>query len=73
MCADVLQVQLSKIFSWYYPDFGDAKGDRLRFLLQHMPEGPGRDLQQMLAADPSARGIAVQYKPYDWDINAADE
>eukprot|EP00878_Enallax_costatus_P009243 GHUV01009661.1.p1 GENE.GHUV01009661.1~~GHUV01009661.1.p1 ORF type:complete len:515 (+),score=139.91 GHUV01009661.1:157-1701(+) len=67
------KVHLSKIFSWYYPDFGSDKAERLKFLLQYLPERPRQDLQQMLAADPSARGITVQHKTYDWDINAADE
>lgn len=64
---------MSKIFSWYYPDFGGDKAARLKFLLPYLPDGSKQDLQQMLAVDPAARGITVQHKPYDWDINAADE
>lgn len=67
----ILQVRLSKIFSWYYPDFGVDKGDRLRFLLPYLPQEPREALQQMLTADPAARGVTMQHKPYDWSINEA--
>lgn len=65
-----MQVRLSKIFSWYYPDFGADKAERLKFLLPYLPQGSRTELQQMLAADPAAKWITVKHKPYDWGINA---
>ncbi|WIA08629.1 hypothetical protein OEZ85_008058 [Tetradesmus obliquus] len=66
------KVRLSKIFSWYFPDFGADKAARLRFLLPHLPGDKQASLQQLLAADPAAKGISVEHKPYDWTINAAE-
>eukprot|EP00882_Tetradesmus_deserticola_P006685 GHRQ01007038.1.p1 GENE.GHRQ01007038.1~~GHRQ01007038.1.p1 ORF type:complete len:211 (+),score=102.29 GHRQ01007038.1:108-740(+) len=66
------KVRLSKIFSWYFPDFGADKAARLRFLLPHLPEGTRDRLGQLLAADPAAKSISVKHKPYDWTINAAE-
>jgi hypothetical protein len=68
----MLQVRLSKIFSWYFPDFGADKAARLAFLLPHLPADKCASLQQLLDADPAARGISVEHKPYDWTINAAE-
>jgi hypothetical protein len=65
-------VRLSKIFSWYFPDFGGDKAARLRFLLPHLPADKRTSLEQLLAADPAAKGIIVEHKPYDWTINAAE-
>ncbi|KAF6263701.1 hypothetical protein COO60DRAFT_1635064 [Scenedesmus sp. NREL 46B-D3] len=70
--ASAKKVHLSKIFSWYFPDFGADKAARLRFLLPHLPEGKRASLEQLLAADPAAKGISVKHKPYDWTINAAE-
>lgn len=67
------QVRLSKIFSWYYPDFGANKAERLRFLFPYLPVTAKADLQQLLEADPAAHKIKVEHKPYDWSINAAAE
>ncbi|KAF8072648.1 Glutaredoxin [Scenedesmus sp. PABB004] len=69
--AAASKVVLSKIFSWYYPDFGDTKAQRLAFLLPFLPPAPAGALRAMLAADPGAGRIAVQHRAYDWDVNAA--
>lgn len=68
-----VQVTLSKIFGWYYPDFGADKAARLRFLLPYLPADKRSSLEVMLSGDPSAGGIRVEYAPYDWTINAAVE
>jgi hypothetical protein len=68
-----LQVTLSKILGWYYTDFGSDKAARLRFLLPYLPADKHSALQQLLAADPSAGHIKVEYAAYDWTINAAVE
>lgn len=64
---------LSKILGWYYPDFGPDKAARLRWLLPHLPAGKRSSLEQLLAGDPKAGSIKVEYAPYDWTINAAAE
>lgn len=71
--VSTLQVEVSKIFDWYYPDFGDSKAARLRFLLPYLQAEQRSRLDQLLAADPNAAGIKVTFKPYDWTINAAAE
>jgi hypothetical protein len=68
-----VQVTLSKILGWYYTDFGSDKAARLRFLLPYLPADKRSALESLLAADPSAGGIRVEYAPYDWTINAAVE
>lgn len=69
----VVQVNLSKIFGWYYPDFGPDKAARLRFLLPYLPADKRSSLETLLAGDTSAGGIRVEHAPYDWTINAAVE
>ena len=66
-------IRTSKIFGWYYPDFGNSKSERLSWLLPHLPASAKEALGRMLAKDPSARSIGVQYDPYDWATNAAEE
>lgn len=68
-----MQVTLSKIFGWYYTDFGADKAARLRFMLPCLPADKRSSLQQLLSADPSAGSIKVDYSTYDWTINAAVE
>jgi hypothetical protein len=68
-----LQVTLSKILGWYYVDFGADKAARLCFLLPYLPADTRGKLEQLLAADPKASGVKVEYRPYDWTINAAKE
>jgi hypothetical protein len=65
------QVTLSKIFDWYFVDFGADKASRLRYLLPFLRPAKRGALQQLLDADPSARRIRVAYSAYDWTINAA--
>jgi hypothetical protein len=65
------RVTLSKIFSWYAPDFGAAKADRLRYLLPHLPADRAARLAALLDADPAARRISVVHRAYDWGINDA--
>lgn len=60
---------LSKIFSWYYPDFGATKAERLAFLLPYLPPDKRAALQGLLAADPGASRVRLEYAPYDWAIN----
>eukprot|EP00775_Hariotina_reticulata_P010520 gene10520-10680_t len=67
------RVTLSKIFSWYYPDFGADKAARLRFLLPYLPQAAVASLEQLLAVDSDASKIKVDFRPYDWGVNAADE
>jgi hypothetical protein len=67
------RVTASKIFGWYYPDFGGTKSERLAWLLPHLPAEKRAALGRMLARDPSARSIGVEYDPYDWAANAAEE
>jgi hypothetical protein len=67
--AAAKRVTLSKIFSWYYPDFGSNKAERLRYLLPHVPPATRAALEGLLAADPGAMGITVAYREYSWDLN----
>lgn len=71
--AVVVQVTLSKILGWYYTDFGSDKAARLRWLLPFLPGDKRNALEQLLAADPKASSIKVEYAPYDWTVNAAAE
>jgi hypothetical protein len=68
-----VQVIMSKIFSWYYTDFGPDKAARLRFLLAYLPQAAAASLTQLLTVDPYASSIKVDFSPYDWGVNAADE
>lgn len=72
LCAAGWQVRMSKIFSWYFPDFGGDKAARLRFVLPYLPADGKSSLEDLLAADPAAKHITVEYAPYDWTINAAE-
>lgn len=69
----VVQVIVSKIFGWYYPDFGADTAARLRFLLPYLTADRRSSLEQLLAADPKASSIRVEYSVYDWTMNAAAE
>ena len=66
-------VTLSKIFKWYYPDFGGSKAERLAFVLPYLEAGKKEVLQQWLKEDPKAGGVRVKYLDYDWEVNAAKE
>lgn len=78
-CASDVQVDapsrsvtLSKIFKWYSPDFGKTKAERLRFLLPYLADGPRSALEGLLASDPSAGGITVRHREYDWSLNGQE-
>ena len=66
-------VTLSKIFKWYYPDFGASKAERLGFVLPYLPPEEQQLLREWLAEDPKAQKIRVGYLEYDWGVNAAKE
>jgi hypothetical protein len=66
-------VRMSKIFGWYYPDFGPTKAERLRWLLPYVSSAARGALEGVLARDPPARSVRVVYDPYDWTANAAFE
>jgi len=65
-------VTLSKIFKWYQPDFGATKADRLRFLLPFLAGEARAQLEGLLTADPTARGITVNHSEYNWDLNGEE-
>lgn len=65
-------VTLSKIFKWYYPDFGSTKAERLRFLLPYLPADKRAALEGLLAGDPGAGRITVNYREYSWDLNGEE-
>ena len=62
------EVQLSQIFQWYAPDFGDrpwALGDRrplLKFIAAYLTDEGDREY--MLQGKP-----AIRFQPYDWSLN----
>lgn len=62
-------VTLSKLFQWYYPDFGATKAERLHFLLPHLPPPKRAALEGLLASDPDAARVRVVHRPYDWSLN----
>ena len=65
-------VRLSSIFKWYGGDFG-TKEDLLKFLIENLGEGAGtRDHLQQLVAKNGVEGITLEYKPYDWTVNAVE-
>jgi hypothetical protein len=66
-------VTLSKIFKWYYPDFGSTKAERLAFLLPYLEGEKQQVLQRWLEEDPKAGGIKLRYSEYNWEVNAATE
>lgn len=65
------EVELSMIFRWYQPDFGD--GSTLSVLLWVIPRlspEKSRLLQDMiLASERFGTDIAVKYRTYDWTLN----
>ncbi len=63
VAPDQNDLRLSHIFRWYADDFGD-RASLLAFLVDRLPDGPGRT---WLAA-PSARPRLI-YRPYDWSLN----
>jgi hypothetical protein len=61
------RVTLSKIFQWYFVDFGTDKEQRLRFLLPYLEPQKQRLLEGWL--QQGANSIKVSYAPYNWDVN----
>jgi hypothetical protein len=55
----------------YYVDFGPDKAARLRFLLPYLAQQQRGQLEQLLGRDPSAGGVKVEHRPYDWTLNSA--
>ncbi|KAI8470738.1 MAG: glutaredoxin-like protein [Monoraphidium minutum] len=78
-CADDVEIDVpsrtvtqSKIFKWYFPDFGPSKTERLRWLLPHLPAPKAAALTALLAGDPRAARVTVKHRDYDWGLNGDD-
>ncbi|KAK4537166.1 hypothetical protein CDCA_CDCA11G3191 [Cyanidium caldarium] len=64
------RVQLSRIFLWYAPDFGD---DVVSWLLTHWPDDTPQDLETRRQLEHRAQSgrLRLTYAPYDWSWNQA--
>ena len=64
------RVQLSRIFLWYAPDFGD---DVVSWLLMHWPDNTPQDQETRRRLEHRAQSVRLRltYAPYDWSWNQA--
>lgn len=64
-------VRLSSILKWYGADFG-SKADLMQFLVANLDEGSStrEELKKLMAKGVDQ--IKLEYKPYDWTVNAVE-
>ena len=63
------KVFLSKIFSWYYYDFGNSDGELLNFLLPYISESEEKKKLENALCDN--KQIKIKYNEYDWGVNGS--
>jgi hypothetical protein len=56
-------LQISRIFKWYRPDFGD-RGSVIALLLRYLDPGEKKDFLQ-----DQRNQIRIRYLPYNWNLN----
>lgn len=57
-------VYLSKIFSWYYSDFGSTDKEVLTFISQYVPPSHKEKILKAIEGN-----FSVKYSTYNWDSN----
>ena len=59
-------VKLSKLFSWYYNDFGSNDREILNFVVKYLTdEDKKKKIEDLL----QKKNFAIKYNPYDWGTN----
>jgi hypothetical protein len=58
-------VTMSKIFSWYYTDFGQTDSEILHYVCQYLIDKK----DQMLSLFDTNSKIKVKFSSYDWSLN----
>jgi len=64
---DRKEVVLSSIFKWYGKDFGETKGDLIRFIIGYVSDDTRQKLSSLLRDE---KDINLIYKKYDWSTNS---
>ncbi len=57
-------ILISKIFKWYWADFGGSREALLNNLLTFLDEGEKKDFLRK-----NRERIRIRYQPYDWNLN----
>lgn len=58
-------ITLSKIFQWYFNDFGTDNKDMVQFIQQYLTEERKRALQKI-----PVEQVTIRYSEYDWSLNS---
>mmetsp|Transcript_37379 Transcript_37379/g.90762 ORF Transcript_37379/g.90762 Transcript_37379/m.90762 type:complete len:513 (+) Transcript_37379:70-1608(+) len=63
-------VHLSKIFSWYFEDFGSSNTELLRTVAGFLRGEKKESLQSLL--ETSSSSVKIKYNFYDWSTDSSD-
>ncbi len=56
---------MSKIFQWYFKDFGDTEGQVLSWISDYLSPEDKLSIQQLI----SNGVVVVSYNDYNWQLN----